>query len=276
MQIERFKRTFVGCALLGWLAFIPAIRAEETLPVLRVGTEIYSNVTVTSVSATDIYFSHSRGMGNAKLKNLTPDLQKRFHFDPVKAGEAEKKQYESAAQFHEEWANRKPAVNTNAITGDSDDADIVVPELYAKSFRGQRPPQIVVDTWLTPVPDFKDKFVLVEFWRSSAEPCIQAIPHLNDLYARFYDRVVIISLTDDPQEVVRKVNPVMRYYIGLDPQARTMMAMQVRGIPHAILIDPKGIVRFEGMPAYLDETKLKRLLDKYSSEPPAPNAVIVN
>jgi thiol-disulfide isomerase/thioredoxin len=215
-------------------------------------------------------------MGNAKLKNLSPELQKHFHYDPAKAGEAERKQNESNAQFREEWANRKLAVNTNAIPEDSDDADFVAPQLYAKSFRGQQPPQIHVDTWLTPVPDIKGKFVLVEFWRSSAEPCIQAIPHLNELYARFYDRLIIIGLTDDPEEVVVKVSPPMRYYVGLDTHARTMMAMEIKGIPHSILIDPKGIVRFEGMPTYLDEKKLKRLLDKYSEPASTPNVILVN
>src|SRR5215467_12322887 len=73
--------------------------AEVRLATLQVGAEIYTNVTVTSATATDIYFSHSRGMGNAKLKNLDPELQKRFHYDPAKASEAERKQNESSAQF---------------------------------------------------------------------------------------------------------------------------------------------------------------------------------
>ena len=64
-----------------------SIRADdERLATLRVGTEVYSNVTVKSVSVTDIFFTHSRGVGNAKLKNLDPAVQKMFHFDPAKAG----------------------------------------------------------------------------------------------------------------------------------------------------------------------------------------------
>ena len=57
--------------------------ADEQLPVLQVGTDIYSNVTVLSVSTTDVYFTynHGKGMANAKLKNLSPDLQKHFHYN---------------------------------------------------------------------------------------------------------------------------------------------------------------------------------------------------
>jgi hypothetical protein len=52
--------------------------ADETFPVLRVGNDYYTNVTVTSVTATDIYFTHDKGMGNAKLKKLDPQLQSHF------------------------------------------------------------------------------------------------------------------------------------------------------------------------------------------------------
>ena len=58
--------------------------ADEKLPLLKVGTQTYSNVTVTTVSATDIYFTSSGGMGNAKLKELDPALQKHFHYDAAK------------------------------------------------------------------------------------------------------------------------------------------------------------------------------------------------
>jgi len=37
-----------------------------------------------------------------------------------------------------------------------------------------------------------------------------------------------------------------------------------RGIPHAMLIDPHGIVRFEGMPHYLEEKSLEKLMAMYS------------
>jgi protein disulfide-isomerase len=65
-----------------------------------VGSNIYSNVTVTAVTATDIYFVYPGGMGNAKLKKLNPDLQKHFGYDPKKAGELELKHAQANAQYH--------------------------------------------------------------------------------------------------------------------------------------------------------------------------------
>ena len=50
-------------------------RADEQLPLLQVGSQTYTNVTVTEVTATDIFFTFRGGMSNAKLKSLSPEWQ---------------------------------------------------------------------------------------------------------------------------------------------------------------------------------------------------------
>jgi hypothetical protein len=82
--------------LLSWLLANSAAWAGEKLPVLKVGSDVYSNVTVTSVTATDIIFTSDNGMGNAKLKNLDAALQKRFGYDATKAAAIEKKQKDAS------------------------------------------------------------------------------------------------------------------------------------------------------------------------------------
>jgi hypothetical protein len=76
---------------LGLGVIASRIFADEKLPVLKVGSETYSNVTVTKVTATDIYFISDQGLANAKLKNLDPALQKHFHYNPAAAVAAERK-----------------------------------------------------------------------------------------------------------------------------------------------------------------------------------------
>ena len=58
-------------------------------------------------------------------------------------------------------------------------------------------------------------------------------------------------------------SPQINYAVAIDTQQRMMGTLEIRGIPHTILIDPKGIVRYEGMPQYLDDQKLEHFLDKY-------------
>jgi len=37
--------------------------ADETLPLLTIGSDVYSNVTILTVSATDVYFTYNSGKG---------------------------------------------------------------------------------------------------------------------------------------------------------------------------------------------------------------------
>ncbi len=255
---------------LGCLAMTSATMAAEQLAVLKVGKDSYTNVTVTSVTATDIYFSHANGMGNAKLKNLDVELQERFKFDSAKASEMEKKQAAASAKYFLEVAKQKPGPKPQRAEDDKpavveEDGDPVVTKLYARSLRGQRPPQIVVEQWLTPAPEVKDKFVLVDFWVTWAEPCRRAVPHLNALQSKFKDRLVVMGISNEPVEEVKKMaSPQVDYFVGTDTQARTYNDLEVRGVPHTILVDPAGIVRFEGPSVFLEESALERLLAKYS------------
>jgi protein disulfide-isomerase len=95
------------------IAAAGAVRADEKLPVLKAGINTYSNVTVTAVTATDIYFTYAGGMGNAKLKQLSPELQKHFSYDPKQADEAEQKQAAANAQYHLQ-AIKQPAPRPRA------------------------------------------------------------------------------------------------------------------------------------------------------------------
>jgi hypothetical protein len=49
----------------------PVIQAADILlPTLQIGTDVFTNVTVYQMTATDIFIQHSRGFGNAKVNTL--------------------------------------------------------------------------------------------------------------------------------------------------------------------------------------------------------------
>jgi thiol-disulfide isomerase/thioredoxin len=122
-------------------------------------------------------------------------------------------------------------------------------ELWAKSFLNQKASDLVVEKWLTKEPDRKGKFVLIDFWATWCGPCRKAIPELNALHKKFGDRLVVIGLSDEPESKVKAMTqPVIEYFSAIDTKARMKKSVKVTGIPHVLIIDPKGVVRWEGFP----------------------------
>ena len=64
----------VGWSLVGvfltWLSVAPLTAADTELPVLKSGTDVFTNVTVYGQTATDLFIKHSRGFGNVKISSL--------------------------------------------------------------------------------------------------------------------------------------------------------------------------------------------------------------
>jgi thioredoxin-related protein len=99
-------KTFVAVAAI-FLAM--ASRADEILPVLKANQQVYTNATILKVTATDIYFVSAQGAGNAKLKDLSPDLQKHFHYNAANAAAVEQQQAAADEQYRSQAANRPKA-----------------------------------------------------------------------------------------------------------------------------------------------------------------------
>ena len=257
------RSVLLGVALALFLAN-PAF-SQETFEKLSAAGYTYKDVTVTAVTDTHLQFTHSRGSASIKLKDLDPEMQKHFGFDTAKSAAAEKTQREANAKYQAEVLAKKNAAKPAAKKVDDSD-DLVISDISAKSFRGSKPPKFEAESWQGSPPDTAGKFVLIDFWATWCGPCRASIPELNQFQARYKDKLVVIGLTKEPLEVVKKMkSPKIEYAVASDTQGRMSNAAGVRGIPHAMLLDPSGIVRFEGHPGYLSDAVLKKLFDKYSN-----------
>lgn len=70
--------------VLCWLT-VQAVRADDVIPSLTVDGVTYSNVTVGTVTPTKVGIIYSGGIASLPLEKLSPELQKRFGYDPQKA-----------------------------------------------------------------------------------------------------------------------------------------------------------------------------------------------
>ncbi|MDO6802293.1 TlpA disulfide reductase family protein [Wenyingzhuangia sp. 1_MG-2023] len=122
-------------------------------------------------------------------------------------------------------------------------------KLWAKSVINQKAPKLVVEKWLSEKPETKGKFVLIDFWATWCGPCKKAIPDLNSYQKEFKNDLVVIGISDEPEyKVTRMTHPKVNYYSAIDTQKNIYNELEVNAIPHCILIDSKGIVRWEGYP----------------------------
>jgi cytochrome c biogenesis protein CcmG, thiol:disulfide interchange protein DsbE len=129
--------------------------------------------------------------------------------------------------------------------------------LYADDVRGKAAPKFEVQQWLTNEPDRKGKVVLIDFWATWCPPCRATIPELNDYQAKFKDDLVVIGVSDETPEVLNNFMKTteMKYAVATDPKGTMSSAINVKGIPHVLIISTDGIVRWQGFPLS-DEERL--------------------
>ena len=254
-------------SLLAVLGLCLAHGEPLKLNTLKVGTTTYSNVTILGANATDLYFRHSQGFANVKLKYVGRDLQKKFDYDPKLAEEAEKRQIENEilyqAAVEKASLSRLPGPHQEkskpplgSITGLAD-------PVSDKSLLGKTAPALEMDKWLGEKPSLEGKYVLLDFWASWSVPCRQSIPELNALQKKYSDKLVVVGITAESEnDIAEMADPHLEYPCGIDSKAKLTAAAGVTSIPCVLLLDPKGMVLYQGHPSALTEKKLQAVLSR--------------
>jgi uncharacterized protein (TIGR03435 family) len=118
----------------------------------------------------------------------------------------------------------------------------------------------------TSIPDWntlKGKVVVLEFWATWCGPCVEAIPHLNELVEHFKGKPIeFINVTAEDEAHVAEFLKFrhMSGLIGLDPDKSMIDAYGAHLIPRIVVVGKDGIVKAVTEPEYLDTKALEMFL----------------
>lgn len=104
----------------------------------------------------------------------------------------------------------------------------------------QGPPPSNVN-WQT----LRGKVVVLDFWGTWCAPCVADLPRINDLIARYKDKAVqfiAVGHENAPKvEYFLKKHPIDTW-VALDLKVAIFRSYTAFGIPHAVVVNEKGVV----------------------------------
>ncbi len=113
----------------------------------------------------------------------------------------------------------------------------------------------------------KGKVILLDFWASWCIPCRVEMPEVKNIWKKYKnDQFIIIGVNLDDNEkafnsyVKREELTWPQYYDGQGWNNTLSRLYQVRGIPHTVLIDERGIVRAVGLRGSKLSSKIGEML----------------
>lgn len=145
--------------------------------------------------------------------------------------------------------------------------------LARQTLIGSTAPPLSVETWLNSEPvdiaALKGNVVLVWFFATWCPHCKATMPEMADLVEKYRGKpfkIVGISnnMKDQTTELAKAfvADPQWRinWPAGIDRAGSTTIDWQAQGIPAAVLVDKKGLVRWADHPVYVDAAMIDKLL----------------
>lgn len=113
--------------------------------------------------------------------------------------------------------------------------------------------------------DFHGKVVVLDFMATWCKPCITQIPHLSKIHDKYGDKVVILSISVDPNtDTVERLKLFASTFnitwTILRDTAKTSSKYDVTAIPTIFVIDKEGYIKFKHV-GVTEESTLSKEID---------------
>lgn len=256
-------------ALLLLSALLATASGQQTrLPELQAGSRTYRNVTILGFNETDLYFTHSGGINNVRLRLLSPELQRRFEFDPRAAEASERQQAEDHARFTrqvgqaiaDENERRRIAARRAELIHAASLAD----PLAETSAIGRKLPEWKAERWIGAKPDPRGRAQVIYCWAPWSPASRKFLPAMNTLHEKLGAEALFISLVSEPgNDPETEAGVRADFATAIDPSAQLVNELGLTELPVALVVDVRGVIRYLGHPAALNEKSLKELLAQF-------------
>jgi len=118
---------------------------------------------------------------------------------------------------------------------------------------GDAAPPLTASEWLNGTePAFAGKPVMVEFWGTWCAPCVAAMPHVQDLWARYREQGLLVAAISWEEAAVMQPFLDKRGFtmlVGSDPTKACINAFGIDGWPTTFVLDRDGKVIYRGIPS---------------------------
>lgn len=130
-----------------------------------------------------------------------------------------------------------------AFTGEDADPTVKV---------GEVAPPIEGKVWVTPDgknPDLKSKVYLVDFWFANCASCVEAMPKLKELAAKYAPKgFILVGLSTDPLSIVQEMKDKHKLtYPLLSDSVPSVEAWKVEFFPSMFLVGKDGKIAWKGV-----------------------------
>lgn len=96
-----------------------------------------------------------------------------------------------------------------------------------------------------PLAAYAGQVVYLDFWASWCGPCAQSFPWLNEMQAKYGDRLKIVAVNVDTDPAAARQfldRHSARFEIRYDPQGQLAELYRIKGMPDSLILDRTGAV----------------------------------
>lgn len=228
LQNTEIKKTYYDTVMYNDKYLILNLKYNDTEEVKNISfkylintTNKYLSMKTSNMQIFDVIEYKNKRISNIRLNSFTPKMM-----------DLEFRKYKDFTVTYYEQPESKPLLDTNTIAPD---------------FSGYYYP----DSTEFKLSDFRGKIVLLDFFYMSCYYCIQAVPHLSELFYKYKDKdVVVLGINpfDNNENSLRRLpkfieNNNMTYQIIFVDQEISKL-FNVSGYPTMYLIDKEGTIKY--------------------------------